>query len=409
MSPTSTIHIVGAGVAGLSAALIAAGEGRRVILYEAAPQAGGRCRSFYDKRLKTIIDNGNHLVLGANHAALAYLQKLGTLDNCLTSEKPHYPFIDIATRRHWHFAPPRFKGIPWYEWRHLLRLIRPARHETVSQCIPSHTALYRTLIEPLTLAALNTHPQEASAPLLAMLGRALITGGRTAWQTYIPSPSLSAIFIDPALARIKGRGGSIHYQHPIEKLEMQDNAVTALHSGKTRIAIAPDDSVILAVPPSVLQTLLPYIAPNFTYSAIINGHFLWPQAGMFRDAMPFLGIINGTAQWIFFHEGRISTTTSAANPALAGMDEEELAQLLWQDVCRALYLDEARLPSHRIIKEKRATYTATAENLAKRPQTTTLFQNVFLAGDYISCAHPATLEAAIGSGFAAASIALARK
>lgn len=409
MSPTSTIHIAGAGVAGLAAALIAAEGGRRVVLYEAAPQAGGRCRSFYDKRQKATIDNGNHLVMGANHAVLAYLQKLGTLGNCLTSATPRYPFIDLATRRHWHFTPPRFKGIPWHEWRHLFQLILPSREKTVAQCIPEHTTLYKNLIEPLTLAALNTHPHAASAPLLSMLGRTLITGGRKAWQSYVPYPSLSAAFVDPALTRIKGLAGSIHYQHPIDRLEMENGAVTALHSGKTRAAVASDDSVILAVPPSALQALLPEIAPDFTYSAIINGHFLWPQSGIFRNTMPFLGVVNGTVQWIFFHEGRISTTTSAASSALIGMEEEALAELLWHDVCRALYLDEARLPPFRIIKEKRATYAATPGNLAKRPQTTTPFENVFLAGDYISCSHPATLEAAIGSGFAAASMALARK
>lgn len=409
MSPTSTIHVVGAGIAGLAAALIAAGNGRRVVLYEAAPQAGGRCRSFYDKRLKTTLDNGNHLVLGANNAVLVYLQKLGTLENCLTGDKPHYPFIDLATRRFWHFNPPRFKGIPWHEWRYLLRLIRPARHKTVSQCVPDYTALYRMLIEPLTFATLNTHPREASAAMLAMIGRNLVTTGRNAWQSYVPSSSLSAVFIDPALSRIKGLGGSIHYQHPIDRLEMLNDSVTALHSGKKRIILAPGDCAILAVPPNVLKTLLPDTVADFTYSAIINGHFLLPQAGMFRDAMPFLGVINGTVQWIFFYEGRISTTTSAANAGLIGLGEKELAQLLWGDICRALHLDEARLPPYRIIKEKRATYAATPENLTKRPQTTTAFRNLFLAGDFISCGYPATLEAAISSGFTAASIALARK
>lgn len=404
MSSTSTIHIVGAGLAGLAAGLIAAEDGRRVVLYEAAPQAGGRCRAFYDKKLKSEIDNGNHLVMGANQAVLAYLAKIGTLESCITQLKPRYSFIDLATRKHGHFSPPRFKGIPWQEWRHLFALMRPARHKTVAQCIPDKTALYHTLIEPFTLAALNTHPREASAALLSNALRLLVSGGSKAWRYYAPALGLSATFIDPALTRIKGRGGRIHYQTAIQRMEASGSRVTALHSAKERIAIGADDQVILAVPPAVLKDFLPESAPDFTYAPILNGHFIWPQAGMFRNTMPFLGVLNGTVQWIFFHEGRISTTTSAAG-AWMDKDEATLAAELWQDICRALFIDDARVPPHRIIKEKRATYAATPENIAKRPQATTAYGNLFLAGDYLSCPYPATLEAAISSGFAAASMA----
>jgi hypothetical protein len=191
----------------------------------------------------------------------------------------------------------------------------------------------------------------------------------------------------------------------VQKLELRADRVTALHTSKETIAINHNDRVILAVSPAALRDLLPESAPDFTYSPILNGHFMWPQAGMFRDKMPFLGVINGTVQWIFFHDGCISTTTSAAND-LMDKNEEELAQSLWQDVVRALYLQDAKLPPHRIIKEKRATYAATPDNLAKRPQTATHYYNLFLAGDYVQCASPATLEAAICNGFAAASMAL---
>lgn len=405
MSSTSTIHIVGAGVAGLAAGVAASAKGHRVVLYETAPQAGGRCRAFHDKRLKTVIDNGNHLVMGANRSVLAYLEHIGSLGTCITHDRPRYPFIDLASRRHRSFAPPRFPGIPWREWLHLLRLFRPARGKTVAQCIPQDSALYKTLIEPFTLAALNTAPQEASAPLLSQVLRQLITGGREAWRYYVPAHGLSATFVDPALARIKGRGGSIRTRAAVQGLSIQNDRVTALRVAGDAIPVAPQDAVILAVPPHALDGLLPEAAPDFTYSPILNAHFLWPQSGMFREAMPFLGVIGGTAQWIFFHEGCISTTTSAAGHWV-DMDEDALADLLWQDVRRALFLDAARVPPCRIIKEKRATYAATPQNLAKRPQAATAQRNLFLAGDYIASPHPATLEAAVSSGFTAAALAM---
>lgn len=404
MSSPSTIHIVGAGLAGLAAAIAASEAGRRVVLYETAPHAGGRCRAFYDKKLKTTIDNGNHLVMGANRNVLDYLHRIGASGSCITNDTPRYPFIDLASRRHSHFTPPRFPGIPWQEWWHLLKLFRPAAGKTVTDVIPPGTMLYRKLIEPFTLAALNTRPEDASAALLSDALKILLRGGKEAWRYYVPAHGLSATFVDPALVRIKGRGGSIHYSTPIQALERKDGRIHGLRTAKQTITLAPQDAVILAVPPAALGELLPESAPDFTYSPIVNAHFLWPQAGMFRDAMPFLGVTGGTVQWIFFHDGRLSTTTSAAE-GWAEQDEATLARELWQDVCRALFLDNAKLPPCRIIKEKRATFAATPENIAKRPSAITAYANLFLTGDYLRSPYPATLEAAIGSGYAAAALA----
>ncbi len=72
-----TVHVVGAGLAGLSAAVALAESGVRVVLHEAAKQAGGRCRSYYDPALGLTIDNGNHLLLSGNADALGFLRTIG--------------------------------------------------------------------------------------------------------------------------------------------------------------------------------------------------------------------------------------------------------------------------------------------------------------------------------------------
>ena len=72
---TGHVHVVGAGLAGLAAALALSRAGRAVTVHEAAGQAGGRCRSYYDKTLECRIDNGNHLLLTANRAAMGYLEE----------------------------------------------------------------------------------------------------------------------------------------------------------------------------------------------------------------------------------------------------------------------------------------------------------------------------------------------
>ena len=76
-APGTTVHVVGAGVAGLSAAVRAAEAGARVIVHEAAGQAGGRCRSYRDDVLGAEIDNGNHLLLSGNRSAMRFLATIG--------------------------------------------------------------------------------------------------------------------------------------------------------------------------------------------------------------------------------------------------------------------------------------------------------------------------------------------
>lgn len=84
----STVHVVGAGMAGLAAAVALAGSGRHVILHEAAGQAGGRCRSLHDGVLDRTIDNGNHLLLGGNRAVFALLDRIGARDRLVAAADP---------------------------------------------------------------------------------------------------------------------------------------------------------------------------------------------------------------------------------------------------------------------------------------------------------------------------------
>ena len=76
MKVSGEAHVIGAGLAGLSAAVRLADAGRCVTVYEVAPNAGGRCRSFYDRRLDRIIDNGNHLILSGNNSVMHYLDTI---------------------------------------------------------------------------------------------------------------------------------------------------------------------------------------------------------------------------------------------------------------------------------------------------------------------------------------------
>ena len=82
-----TTHVVGAGLAGLAAAVKLVAQNRHVIVHELARHAGGRCRSYFEPALGLTIDNGNHLLLSGNRSALAFLEQIGGLQ-LLTGPPP---------------------------------------------------------------------------------------------------------------------------------------------------------------------------------------------------------------------------------------------------------------------------------------------------------------------------------
>src|SRR5690349_5519510 len=96
-----TVHIIGAGLAGLSAAVRLAGADRRVVVYEATAFAGGRCRSYHDASLGMTIDNGNHLLLSGNHASLDFLKTIRSEHRLIGPPAAEFPFLDLKTRGRW--------------------------------------------------------------------------------------------------------------------------------------------------------------------------------------------------------------------------------------------------------------------------------------------------------------------
>ena len=109
----ATVHVIGAGMAGLSCAVELVKARQRVVLWEAAAQAGGRCRSFHDATLDRTIDNGNHLILGANPAVFAYLETIGARDGLVGQARAAFPFVDLRTGERW-TVRPNAGPLPWW-------------------------------------------------------------------------------------------------------------------------------------------------------------------------------------------------------------------------------------------------------------------------------------------------------
>jgi hypothetical protein len=175
--------------------------------------------------------------------------------------------------------------------------------------------------------------------------------------------------------------------------------MTGFVCGGEAKTLAPMDIVILTVPPSVAAELVPGLTTPNAFQAIVNVHFaVTPD----RLAPGFVGVIGGTAEWVFVKSGHVSVTISAAN-RLVDRSADELAAEVWPDVCRSLRFT-GKMPAWRVVKERRATIAATAAQERRRPGARTAFANLALAGDWTATGLPGTIEGAIRSGRAAAEI-----
>jgi squalene-associated FAD-dependent desaturase len=415
---TAVTHIIGAGLAGLSAAVALAGRGRRVIVHEATAQAGGRCRSYHDPVLDMVLDNGNHLILSGNRATFGYLRAIGSEDRLVGPANAWLAFHDRRDGTAWTIRP-NLGPAPWWllspgrrvpgtraaDYLQIVGLLTPGKTARVDEAMACGGVLWDRLLEPFLLSALNTEATSASAALAGAVIRGSLARGGRAYRTRIAHPTLSAAFIDPALDFLKAHGAEVRFGDPIRGLNLGGKAASALATDEGPITLGPGDRVILAVPPWVAQDLIPGQEAPDRFNAIVNGHFAYPAP---PNAASIVGVIGGEAQWIFAFPDRLSITVSGADEAMTGADKADLARRFWADIAAVHKLPSA-LPPWRIIKERRATFAATPEQAAKRPSAGTPWRNLFLAGDWTATGLPATIEGAIRSGQFAARLTIDRR
>jgi hydroxysqualene dehydroxylase len=411
---TGYIHVVGAGLAGLAAAIELTDAGRRVVLHEAAPHAGGRCRSYYDPELGCRIDNGNHLVLSGNNITLDYLERIGALSSLAGPPEAAFPFVDAETRERWTVRPNR-GAFPWWilharrrvgqtrarDYLGALALRRVDPTATVAGVLNPDQSLFRRLWEPLVVAALNTSAEQASAQLFSQILAQTLGRGGEACRPLAPQIGLSETFIEPAVARLRVGGAEIRFGARLRALTFEADRVSNLLFEGDPIGLGDDDQVILAVSAPIAARLVPALTVPDVYSPIVNAHFRCdsPEGAPF-----FIGVIGGTAEWIFRKRGVFSVTVSAAD-RIVDSASPELRDLFWRDVALAYRLPSHPVPPVRIVKERRATFLASPEQLSRRPMQRTAWGNLLLAGDYVDTGLPATIEGAIRSGFVAARLA----
>jgi squalene-associated FAD-dependent desaturase len=403
--------IVGAGLAGLSAAVALRRAGLEVSIFEAAAQAGGRCRSYHDPQLGMVIDNGNHLVLSGNQAVVRFRKAIGAKTPLAGPNEAAFAFHDLRDGASWTISINRGR-LPWwvlfpkrripgtrlrdyFRFSQLDRLVA----NSVDDYVRPEGPVWEKLLGPVLLAALNTPPARGAGRLVGNLVRETLARGGKAMCPRIAEPTLAAAFIDPALAWLEAHGSPVVLNRRLQTIGFPGGECATLDWGQGPEPIEPDTAVILAVPPWVATGLVPGLKAPDKFRAIVNAHFACaPPPGV----SPILGLLGGTAEWLFAFPDRISVTVSAAD-RIVNRDREDLARTFWADI-QAAYGFAAEMPRWQIVKEKRATFSATVGQDFRRPDAATSWPNLFLAGDWVQTGLPATIEGALRSGETAAAL-----
>ncbi|GGJ06523.1 hydroxysqualene dehydroxylase [Neoroseomonas lacus] len=398
-----SVHVVGAGIAGMVAALALSRAGHAVTLHDAAPLVGGRCRALPDGT-----DNGTHALMGANHAALGFLDAIGAREGWVEPEPDGLPLLDLAdgaARRiaaaplAWRDPARRPPGLSFGGLLALGSMAAGITDRPVAAVMARHPALLRGFVEPLTVAALNTPVAEASSARLGQVLRRL--GGAGAARLLVARDGLGPNLITPAMAALEAAGVALRLGARLRAITTAEQQAVALHIGGETLTLGTGDTAILAMPPWEAARLITGLRVPERHAPILNLHF--PRAGV--GPVRFLGVLGGLVQWVLVRPSGISVTVSAAD---AEADEaiETLAPRAWAEIRTAaaafgLPGDWPKAPPGcRAVKERRATprhgvgFPPVAPRLPLR--------NLALAGDWTWPGLPATIEAAALSGEAAA-------
>ena len=360
-----TVYVIGAGIAGLSAAYTLTKAGVPVAVYEASTRAGGRCHSFFDKKINAPIDNGTHLMLGTNTALLKMLA------DCPTQT----PLKSIGNT----FTFYQKDGTPFQ----------------INTAKPLSAIKYLKKLYPLLCESVMNTPTK-QADTMMFLKTVLKCFGQKNGQIYLAYPSLADSVITPVADFLNSKNVPISFGKTLNKIEKDGLSF----SDGTQIPLTGKDALILAVSPVAAARLVENIE-SLPCQPIANIHFKTDVS--LPDGLPVLGLVGYTGHWVFSKNGVLSVTISAAEELLKKYQQDELAALVWREL-QSVLKTEASLPPYRVIVERRATLLQTKTVDLKRPEAG--FGAIVLAGDYTKTGLPCTIEGAVRSGIKAAKVAL---
>ena len=436
---TEPVVIIGAGWAGLAAAVKLTKQGHKVTVFESAKQAGGRARSVSFNELD--VDNGQHLLIGAYTECISLMKTVGidteTALKCLpllltvadksSKNKLILQAPPLPAPLHLLYALFTAKGLKFkdriaaikfglYLKRNNYQLKQDISVEALFQLTQQTDILIRQLWEPLCLSIMNTPIKEASANVFMNAFKDAFTNKRKDADLLLPTTDLSNLFPNTAIQYIKNHGGEVFLKSRVEKLEINNNEITSVTAKiNNEMQTMKTSQVIIATAPQNLNKLitehstLKPISNNieqFNYEPIVTVYLQYPQETRLTQSM--IGLSSTLSQWVFDRgsfcqqAGLISIVISAKGEHMA-MDDDTLTQTVHDEIS-ILFTNKPPLIKSFVIREKRATFACTVNINDIRPENTTDVKGLFLAGDYTNTGYPATLEGAVRSGLAAASL-----
>ncbi|KVT76930.1 hypothetical protein WT25_22505 [Burkholderia territorii] len=410
-----TVHVIGAGLAGLSAAVELQRRGRRIVLHDAHAHAGGRCRSWFDGTLNTTLDSGLHQVFAGQSATQRYLRAIGAADQLAGPALPEYPMVDVASQQRWTLrfgngrwpswlfdAASRAPGTTPLDYLALTPLAFARTGRSLAQTMRCDGVLWDRWLRPHCLGVLNVEPRHASAELVRTVLGSAFAAGSPGWRPLVARHGLGSAFVEPALRMLQHGGAQIRLNSRLDAFEFgaHGNAIDAVAIGGERVDLAPGDAVVLAVPPEVAQPLVPDLAAPDTFSAIVTAYFAvdTPAGSPLQTT-----VVNGVVDAVRTGGGSLAATIRDAGRWL-DMPRDVLARRIWEDVARVTGANPETLPAWQLVVEPRAGFAAVPSQEMKRPAVRTRWTNLVLAGDWIATGLPATIEGAIRSGQLAADV-----
>ena len=425
------IAVVGAGYAGLAAAVELSEAGAAVEVFEASRTLGGRARAIEAEGLA--LDNGAHILVGAYRETLRLMARVGAAPDRLLRRTP----LHLEFPGHFRIKAPRLpaplhlamallgaRGVSLGDKVAAIRFMRGMEaagfrieaDEPVAALLLRHRQperLRRYLWDPLCIAALNTPAAEASSRVFLNVLRDSLAADRSASDLLLPATDFSSLFPEPAAGWLGARGSVVNRETRITGVIRTDSGF-ALAAGERHFV--PFDAVVLAVAPYHLRHLaagLPGLTPildtvdRFAWEPIVTAYLAYPER--VRLPCPMAGVADGYAQWIFDRgqlcgQPGLMAAVISAHGRHEDLDAAALAERIHAEI-GAMVPGLPRYRWQRVITEKRATFACTPD--LARPATATAAPGLFLAGDYVAGDYPATIEGAVRSGVAAARAAVA--
>jgi zeta-carotene desaturase len=417
----SDVIVIGGGLAGLAAAAALAGAGHSVRVFESRPYLGGRATS-YEAGTETI-DNCQHILLGCCVNLLDFYQRLG-VDGDIKFYRD-YILIEPGGRRSLlrsGFLPPPFhftgsmlalKFLNRSEKLALMRGLLALRRErgrtdldqiTIAQWLAEKQQPPRVIQRfwrQILVSAISEELDRIAAIHAFQVFRLGFLGRSDAFDMGVPVVPLGELYRAEAWSKIGNV--EIKLRAPVERVVIENGAVSSIvASGEEHHA----DHYISAVPFDRIAALglgadTCADVSGLEYSPITGIH-LWFDRRVID--VPQATLFDRTIQWVFDKaDGKYVQVVVSASRSLIEMPRAEVIALAVRELAEFFpVVAEAKLEKAHVVKELRAVFSPLPGLESRRPPARTATRNLFLAGDWTRCGWPATMEAAVRSGYLAA-------